>query len=107
MGCVLSLSRSFLFWLLVTGLRTDREPYRAKVLCLFWKPPALILNFAIECQYFFLNFLGSGSPPERRRDPPAKYCSAGLVGADWLLAVLEAVPVASARVARPGLAAGR
>jgi hypothetical protein len=49
----------------------------------------LILNFAIECQYFFLNFLGSGSPPERRRDPPAKYYSAGLVGADWLFAVLS------------------
>jgi len=70
MGSVLSLSRSCLFLFLVTGLQTDKEPYRAKVPCLFLEPPALIPNFAYECQYFFLEFfLRSASPPQRRRAP--------------------------------------
>jgi len=41
------------FGFLVTGLQTDKEPYRAKVPSLFLEPPALIPNFAYECQYFF------------------------------------------------------
>jgi hypothetical protein len=37
----------------------------------------------------FFEFFGERLASPTRRDPPEKYCSAGLVGADWLFVLLR------------------
>jgi hypothetical protein len=54
--CSFSFPVVFGLFLSLAGIRTDKKPYRAKVVGLFWSRPRLILNFVSKCQYFFYLF---------------------------------------------------
>ncbi len=62
-----------------TGIPTDKEPYRAKVLCLFWNLPTVILEFWFRVSILFLKcFSGANPTMPARNDGRAPASARGL-----------------------------
>src|SRR5438046_5427123 len=103
MECVFFLfaGRVFVVLLCLTGIRTDKEPTGRSPLSIL-EPSAVMLNFALKCQYFFLLFLkGRVRLPLGRWRGELPRARAGCGGMRRLLGVAELRPPKSTGIAAP------
>src|SRR5947207_13163420 len=101
MECVFFLfpGRVFVVLLCLTGIRTDKEPTGRSPLSIL-EPSAVILNFALKCQYFFLLFLkGRARLPLGRWRGELPRARAGCGGMRRLLGVAKLRPPKSTGIA--------
>ena len=95
----------------LTGIRTDKEPYRAKSALSLLEPRDLILNFDFECQYFLEVFFRNepyGVPSHNDGRVPARAPAGSYseTARRFDVCVENSVPVASGAMARSGLGKG-